>query len=577
MNKKNDLETLRHSASHVLAAAVLEMFPEAKLAIGPAIENGFYYDFDLPRTLIPEDLEILEGKMKEIIKKDYPFERAEMSTQEAAKDFEKAGQVYKVELINDLEKAGEQKLSVYKTGQLVDLCRGPHVESTGKIPADAFRLTKISGAYWRGDEKNKMFQRIYGLAFETKKELDEYLKILEEAEKRNHVKLGKELKIFSTHPEGPGFPFFHPNGMIIWNELLKYWREEHTKEGYQEINTPIILNKELWERSGHWDHYKENMYFTKIDDTDYAVKPMNCPGGILIYKTDQHSYRELPLKLGEIGLVHRHELSGTLNGLFRVRMFRQDDAHIYCMESQIKEEITKLVGLIDRIYATFGLTYRMELSTRPEKSTGNDEMWTNAENALKDALSEMKADYKINPGDGAFYGPKIDFHIKDAIGRTWQCGTIQLDFAMPERFELSYIGEDGREHRPVMLHRVIYGAVERFMGILIEHYAGAFPTWLSPVQIMIIPVGEKFKDYANNVETRFIASGVRAKIDDSDESLGKRIRAAKMQKIPYILVVGEKEASSNTVAVNARDNEKQATMTIEEFLEKIKKEIEEKK
>ena len=576
-NTPEKIEIIRHSAAHVLAAAVLEMFPEARLAIGPAIENGFYYDFDLPRTLIPEDLEILEGKMKEIIKKNYPFEKAEISTEEALKDFKKAGQDYKIELIKDLKEEGETKVYIYKSGSLVDLCHGPHLDSTGEINSDAFKLTKISGAYWKGDEHNKMLQRIYGIAFESKKELDEYLQMMEEAEKRNHVKLGRELKLFSTHAEGPGFPFFHPNGMIIWNALIDYWREEHAREGYQEISTPIILNKALWEKSGHWDHYKDNMYFTKIDDADYAVKPMNCPGGILVYKSDMHSYRELPLKLAEIGLVHRHELSGTLNGLFRVRMFRQDDAHIYCMESQIKDEITKLISLIDRMYKAFGLSYHMELSTRPENSTGTAEMWNNAEQALKDALEGIGADYKLNPGDGAFYGPKIDFHIKDAIGRTWQCGTIQLDFSMPERFELSYIGEDGKEHRPVMLHRVIYGAVERFMGILIEHFAGAFPVWLSPVQVMILPVSEKFKDYAASVGARFVEPGIRFEIDDSDESLGKRIREAKMQKIPYILVVGEKESSDDTVAVNARDNEKQETMKVEEFLEKVRKEIDEKK
>lgn len=580
MSKKstpNNLEILRHSASHVLAAAVLEMFPEARFGIGPAIENGFYYDFDLPRTLIPEDLPLLEEKMKAIIKANHPFERAEISAKEALDDFKKLGQDYKVELIKDLENEGEKKVSVYKTGVFVDLCTGPHLDSTGEIPADAMKLTKISGAYWKGDEKNKMLQRIYGVAFENQKELENYLKMLEEAEKRNHVKLGKQLKLFSIHPEGPGFPFFHPKGMIIWNELIKYWQEEHEKEGYQEINTPIILKKELWEKSGHWDHYKDSMYFTKIDAIDYAVKPMNCPGGILIYKSDLHSYKELPLKLAEIGLVHRHELSGTLNGLFRVRMFRQDDAHIYCTESQIGEEVMKLIKLIDRIYKTFGLSYHIELSTRPLKSTGTDKMWKTAEKALGDALDKMKIDYKLNPGDGAFYGPKIDFHIKDAIGRTWQCGTIQLDFSMPERFKLSYIGEDGKEHRPVMLHRVIYGAVERFMGILIEHYAGAFPVWLSPVQVMLIPVSEKFKKYAHSVETQFIASNIRIQIDDSDETLGKRIAEAEKQKIPYMVVVGEKEEKDNLVAIRTRGEKKQETMKIDEFIEKIRKEIDEKK
>ena len=584
MQKKsqNNLDILRHSTSHVMASAVLEMFPEAKFAIGPSIENGFYYDFDLPRTFIPEDLEILEEKMRAIIKANHPFERAEISFADALKDFKKANQPYKVELIKDLEKSQEtnkplNQLTIYKSGVFVDLCSGPHLESTGEIPADAFKLTKISGAYWRGDEKNKMLQRIYGVAFGSKNDLKEYLHMIEEAEKRNHVKLGKELRLFSTHIEGPGFPFFHPKGMIVWNELIKYWKEEHTKENYQEISTPIILNRTLWEKSGHWDHYKDNMYFTKIDETDYAVKPMNCPGGILVYKSDMHSYKELPLKLAEIGLVHRHELSGTLNGLFRVRMFRQDDAHIYCMENQIKDEIIKLTKMIERIYKTFGLSYHMELSTRPENSTGTDKIWEQAENALKDALNEMKVDYKLNPGDGAFYGPKIDFHIKDAIGRTWQCGTIQLDFSMPERFDLTYIGEDGKEHRPVMLHRVIYGAVERFMGILIEHYAGAFPLWLSPVQVAILPVSEKFEKYAKDVETQFIASGIRVELYNQSESLGKRIREAEKQKIPYMLVVGEKEEADNSVAVRSRGTKDQEVMKVENFVEKIIAEIKEKK
>lgn len=575
MKKENKLEIVRHSASHVLAAAVLEMFPEAKFGIGPAIENGFYYDFDLPRTLIPEDLAILEEKMKKIIEANYKFERADISIEEAKRDFKKAKQDYKLELINDLSKQNKT-VSIYKSGDFVDLCSGPHLDSTGEIPVDAWKLTKISGAYWKGDEKNKQLQRIYGVAFESKKELEEYLKMLEEAEKRNHVKLGRELELFSTHPEGPGFPFIHPKGMIVWNELLKYWKKEHDREAYQEIKTPIILNKALWEKSGHWDHYKDNMYFTKIDDTDYAVKPMNCPGGILIYKSNLHSYRELPLKLAEIGLVHRHELSGTLNGLFRVRTFHQDDAHIYCMKNQIKDEIVKLTKMIDRIYRNFGLTYHMELSTRPEKSTGSSKTWQQAEEALKKALEEMNIDYKLNPGDGAFYGPKIDFHIEDAIGRAWQCGTIQLDFSMPERFDLKYIGEDGKEHRPVMLHRVIYGAVERFMGILIEHFAGAFPTWLSPVQSVIIPISEKFKDYAQAIGAQFIESNIRYEINDSNESLGKRIREAEKQKVPYILVVGEKEEKDKLVAVRPRDG-KQEVMKLENFIEKILEEIDKKK
>ena len=579
MSKKQtekNLEIIRHSASHVLALAVLEMFPETKFAIGPAIENGFYYDFDLPRTLIPEDLIILEEKMRAIIKANYQFERAEISIDKALQDFEKLGQRYKIELIQDLAKNGNEKVSVYKSGPFVDLCSGPHLDSTGEIPADGFKLTKISGAYWRGDEKNKMLQRIYGVAFNDKKELKNYLSMLEEAEKRNHIKLGKELKLFSTHAEGPGFPFFHPKGMIVWNELINYWKEEHTKEAYQEISTPIILNRTLWEKSGHWEHYKENMYFTKIDEIDYAIKPMNCPGGILVYKSDLHSYKELPLKLAEIGLVHRHELSGTLNGLFRVRMFHQDDAHIYCMENQIKQEIKKLISLIDRMYKKFGLSYHLELSTRPKNSTGTDKMWETAENALKEALQEIKVDYKINPGDGAFYGPKIDFHIKDAIGRTWQCGTIQVDFAMPERFELSYIGEDGKEHRPVMLHRVIYGAMERFMGILIEHYAGAFPVWLSPIQAIILPVSEKFNSYAQKISSQLLENNIRAEISDESESLGKRIRRAEKQKIPYMLVVGEKEEKEKKITIRSRGEKEQKTIQADKFMEKIIVEIKER-
>ena len=579
MSKKQtekNLEIIRHSASHVLALAILEMFPETKFAIGPAIENGFYYDFDLPRTLIPEDLIILEEKMRAIIKANYQFERAEILIDKALQDFEKLGQRYKIELIQDLAKNGNEKVSVYKSGPFVDLCSGPHLDSTGEIPADGFKLTKISGAYWRGDEKNKMLQRIYGVAFNDKKELKNYLSMLEEAEKRNHIKLGKELKLFSTHAEGPGFPFFHPKGMIVWNELINYWKEEHTKEAYQEISTPIILNRTLWEKSGHWEHYKENMYFTKIDEIDYAIKPMNCPGGILVYKSDLHSYKELPLKLAEIGLVHRHELSGTLNGLFRVRMFHQDDAHIYCMENQIKQEIKKLINLIDRMYKKFGLSYHLELSTRPKNSTGTDKMWETAENALKEALQEIKVDYKINPEDGAFYGPKIDFHIKDAIGRTWQCGTIQVDFAMPERFELSYIGEDGKEHRPVMLHRVIYGAMERFMGILIEHYAGAFPVWLSPVQAIILPVSEKFNSYAQKIFSQLLENNIRVEISDESESLGKRIRRAEKQKIPYMLVVGEKEEKEKKITIRSHGEKEQKTIQVDKFMEKIIVEIKER-
>lgn len=582
MKKENKIEIIRHSVSHVLAIAVLEMFPEAKFGIGPAIENGFYYDFDLPRTLIPEDLKILEEKMRVIIKANYQFERAEISFVNALKDFKKANQPYKVELIKDLRKSQKtnkpiNSLTIYKSGPFVDLCSGPHIDSTGEIPADAFKLTKISGAYWRGDEKNKMLQRIYGVAFTTKKELKKYLLMIEEAEKRNHIRLGKELKLFSTHKEGPGFPFFHPNGMIVWNELINYWKEEHKKEFYQEISTPIILNRNLWEKSGHWEHYKENMYFTKIDEIDYAVKPMNCPGGILVYKSDLHSYKELPLKLAEIGLVHRHELSGTLNGLFRVRMFHQDDAHIYCTENQIKKEIKKLINLVDRIYKKFDLSYHIELSTRPKNSTGTDKMWETAENALKEALQEIKINYKINPEDGAFYGPKIDFHIKDALGRTWQCGTIQLDFSMPERFDLNYIGEDGKKHRPVMLHRVVYGAIERFMGILIEHYAGAFPVWLSPIQAIILPVSEKFNSYAQKLYSQLLENNIRVEINNEGESLGKRIHKASELKIPYMLIVGEEEKKKKKVTIRSLSDKEQETVSLENFLKKINWEIQERK
>jgi len=580
-NKKttpNDLDILRHSASHVMASAVLEMFPEAKFAIGPSIENGFYYDFELPRTLIPEDLEILEEKMRAIIKANHPFERAEISFADALKDFKKANQPYKVELIKDLEKSQEtnkplNQLTIYKSGVFVDLCSGPHLESTGEIPADAFKLTKISGAYWRGDEKNKMLQRIYGVAFGSKNDLKEYLHMIEEAEKRNHVKLGKELRLFSTHIEGPGFPFFHPKGMIVWNELIKYWKEEHTKENYQEISTPIILNRTLWEKSGHWDHYKDNMYFTKIDETDYAVKPMNCPGGILVYKSDMHSYKELPLKLAEIGLVHRHELSGTLNGLFRVRMFRQDDAHIYCMENQIKDEIIKLTKMIERIYKTFGLSYHMELSTRPENSTGTDKIWEQAENALKDALNEMKVDYKLNPGDGAFYGPKIDFHLKDSLERTWQCGTIQVDFSMPERFELEYADKNNEKKRPIMVHRAVYGSLERFIGILLEHTNGRLPLWLAPIQVRILNFTDRNKKYSEKILKQLEEEipTLRVDSDFASETIPSKVKDAEIMKIPYILVVGDKEEKSGKIAV--RNNGKIESIKVDKFVKMIKEEI----
>ncbi len=572
--KKEDLEMLRHSCSHVMAAAVKELWPDVKFAIGPAIEGGFYYDFDFGEEKVgEEDLARIEKKMKHIIKQNLKFERFEMDIDEALAGERKAGQIYKAELIEDLKKEGEKKVSFYRLGKFEDLCRGPHVESAGKVKAGAFKLTKLAGAYWRGDEKNKMLTRIYGLAFGTKEELDAHLAMLLEAGKRNHVKLGRELGIFSMHEEGPGFPFFHPRGMIIWQELMRYWKEEHDREGYLETKTPIILKRKLWEQSGHWDHYKENMYFTKIDEEDYAVKPMNCPGGILVYKSAMHSYRELPLKMAEIGLVHRHELSGVLNGLFRVRSFHQDDAHIYCEKKQIKEEVIKVANLIERVYKTFGLEYHVELSTRPEKSTGSDEMWETAEKALKEALGEMGRDYQLNPGDGAFYGPKIDFHVKDALGRTWQCGTIQLDFAMPEKFALAYTGKDGQEHAPVMLHRVVYGAVERFFGILIEHFAGAFPVWLSPVQVKVISVGSGHIDYCHELAAELSESGMRAEVDDANETVGNKIRKAAGEKIPYVLVIGDKEMESSELAVRDRGSDKVRNIGKKEFIEEARDKI----
>jgi len=568
------LDKIRHSTSHIMAYAVKELFEDVKFAIGPTIEEGFYYDFDLgDKTFSPEDLKKIEKKMEEIIKKKLEFTKTELPIKEALKRVK--DQPYKKELIEDLEKGGETMVSFYKVGEFEDLCRGPHVETTKEL--GIFKLMKIAGAYWRGDEKNKMLQRIYGTAFATKQELFDYLKLLEEAEKRDHKKLGKELELFSFHDEGPGFPFFKPKGMIIWNELLNFWREAHREAGYDEIKTPIMLSRKLWETSGHWENYRENMYESKIDDMEYAIKPMNCPGGMLMYGEDIHSYRDLPLRMGEIGLVHRHELSGVLSGLFRVRVFHQDDAHIYMRPDQIKDEILGVLKLVDKMYSAFGLTYSLELSTRPEKSIGSDEAWEMATNGLKEALDSTGKEYDINEGDGAFYGPKIDIKIKDAIGRTWQCGTIQLDMNMPERFNLNYIDSDGKEKRPVMIHRVIYGSMERFFGVLIEHYAGAFPIWLSPVQAVIIPVSEKFNEYGEEVKNILLENGIRVEFDNSDESLGKRIRNAEKQKTPYILVVGEKEVESKTVAVRKRSEGDLGSQDLTKFIEGIKKEITEKK
>ncbi|ENK1244832.1 threonine--tRNA ligase [Clostridium sp. FAM 1755] len=563
---------LRHTGSHMLAQAVKRLYPEVKLAIGPAIDNGFYYDFEADFTFTPEMLEKIEAEIKKIIKEDHKLERFELPREEAIKLMKEKNEDYKVELIEDLPEG--EVISFYKQGDFTDLCAGPHVPSTGKVKA--IKLLSLAGAYWRGNENNKMLQRIYGTAFPKKSELDEYLNMLEEAKKRDHRKLGKELDLFSIHEEGPGFPFFHPKGMIIRNILENFWREEHTKAGYQEIRTPLILNEELWHQSGHWDHYKENMYFTNIDDSDYAIKPMNCPGGILVYKNSMHSYRDLPLRLSELGIVHRHELSGALHGLMRVRCFTQDDAHLYMTKEQIKEEIVGIIKLIDKFYKLFGFEYFVELSTRPEDSMGSDEDWEIATNGLREALDSIGKEYRVNEGDGAFYGPKIDFHLKDCIGRTWQCGTIQLDFQMPERFDLSYIGPDGEKHRPVMVHRTIYGSVERFIGILIEQYAGAFPTWLAPVQVKLMNITDSQYDYLKKVEETLKENNIRAEIDTRNEKIGYKIREAQLQKVPYMLILGDKEVEAGKVAVRSRKDGDLGAISLEEFIEKINNEIKNK-
>ena len=559
-----------HTASHILAQAVKRLYPDVKLTIGPAIDNGFYYDFDSEITFTPEILEKLEEEMKKIVKEDLEIKRFTLSREEAIKLMKERKEDYKVELIEELPEGEE--ISFYEQGEFVDLCAGPHLLSTGKVKA--IKLQTVSGAYWRGDEKNKMLQRIYGIAFPKKSVLDEYLEMLEEAKKRDHRKLGKELDLFMLAEEGPGFPFFLPKGMILRNVLEDFWRKKHMENGYQEIKTPIMLNEDLWHRSGHWDHYKDNMYTTKIDDVDFALKPMNCPGGMLVYKRKIHSYRDLPERVGELGLVHRHELSGTLHGLMRVRCFTQDDAHIFCLPEQVEDEIIRLMKLIDSIYKMFGFTYTMELSTRPEDSMGSDEQWDAAINGLKNALEVQGLEYSINEGDGAFYGPKIDFHLKDSIGRTWQCGTIQLDFQMPEKFDLVYIGADGEKHRPVMLHRVIFGSIERFIGILIEHYAGAFPTWLAPVQVKVLSIAEPHIEYAKKLEEEFKKNGIRVEIDDRPEKIGYKIREAQLQKVPYMVVVGDKEVEAGTVGVRSRKDGDIGQMKIEDSINKLKIEIE---
>ena len=562
-----------HTTSHIMAQAIKRLYPEIKLAIGPSIDNGFYYDFDTEKPFSEEDLIKIEDEMKKIIKEDLPLERFELPRKEAIKFMEEKGEPYKVELINDLPE--DAIISFYKQGEFTDLCAGPHVAKTGNIKA--VKLLTSSGAYWRGNEKNKMLQRIYGISYPKASQLEEYLNMLEEAKKRDHKKLGKELELFMITGEGPGFPFFLPKGMVLRNVLEDYWRKIHTLNGYQEVKTPVMLNEELWHRSGHWDHYKDNMYTTKIDEQDFALKPMNCPGGMLVYKSKMHSYKDLPIRMGELGLVHRHEKSGQLNGLFRVRCFTQDDAHIFCLPEQIESEIIDLMHLINQVYSLFGFTYTVELSTRPEDSMGSDEDWTTAENALRKALEHENMEYVVNEGDGAFYGPKIDFHIKDSLGRDWQCGTIQLDFQMPERFDLNYIGQDGEKHRPVMLHRVVFGSIERFIGVLIEHYVGAFPTWLAPVQVKILTISDKQKEYADELVKQFMKEGIRAELDDREEKIGYKIREAQLQKIPYMLIIGEKEVEANAVGVRARKEGDIGQMPVKEFISKIKEEIEEKK
>ena len=564
--------TLRHTASHILAQAVKRLWPEAKLAIGPAIDKGFYYDIDMEHTLTPEDLGKIEKEMSRIVKENLPITKSVMSRQEAIEFFKSKNEDYKVELIEDLPE--DAVISCYAQGDFIDLCAGPHVASTGKVKA--FKLQSIAGAYWRGDEKNKMLQRIYGTAFEKKEELDAYLHLLEEAAKRDHRKLGKELGLFVIKEEGPGFPFFLPKGMALRNELENFWREVHHEFDYEEIRTPIILNKQLWETSGHWFHYRENMYTTIIDDEEYAIKPMNCPGGILVYQNEMHSYRDFPLRYAELGLVHRHELSGALHGLFRVRAFTQDDAHVFMLPDQMQSELMKVIELFDRIYSQFGLKYHVELSTKPDNAMGDDAIWEAATEALRNAIEAKGIPYVINPGDGAFYGPKLDYHIEDSLGRTWQCGTIQLDMNLPERFQIDYVGEDGQKHRPIMIHRACFGSMERFIGILTEHYAGAFPTWMAPVQVKILPISEKHVEYAKALAKQMHRDYVRVEVDDRSEKIGYKIRQAQMAKVPYMLVVGDKEVEEGTVNVRKHGGDELGSVPFEEFFNAIKIEIKER-
>ena len=560
-----------HSTAHLMAYAIKRLFPATKFAIGPSIENGFYYDIDLDQQLSPDDLETIEKEMKAIVKEGPVFEKEVVSKEKAEAIFK--DEPYKIELIEDLP--ADEQISIYRLGDFVDLCRGPHLENVKDIKA--VKLTSIAGAYWRGDEKNKMLQRIYGISFTKKKELDEYLERMEEAKRRDHRKIGRELDLFSFREEGPGFPFFHPKGMIVRNELETFWRDLQIERGYGEIKTPIILNEALWHRSGHWDHYRDNMYFTKIDGEDYAIKPMNCPGSILVYEQSMHSYRDFPIKLMEFGQVHRHELSGALHGLFRVRTFTQDDAHVFMLPSQIQEEVIKLIDLADELYNTFGFEYTVELSTRPEDSMGTDEQWDMAIDALRKALDSKQMEYEINEGDGAFYGPKIDFHLRDAIGRTWQCGTIQLDFQMPQSFELTYVDENGEKQQPVMSHRALMGSMERFFGILVEHFAGKFPLWLAPVQVKVLPISEKFHGYAEKITNELKAKGIRAEFDERNEKIGKKIRDAQMERINYMVIVGEKEESDDVISVRSRDGEERSALKLDDFVAELKEEIASKK
>ncbi len=566
--------TYWHTCSHVLAQAMKRLHPEVKLAIGPAIENGFYYDFDTPEPFSEKQLEELEAEMRKICKEKLKLERFELPRAEALQLMEEKGEPYKVELINDLPE--DAHISFYRQGEFTDLCAGPHLDSTGRIKGNAIKLTACNAAYWRGDSSRQTLQRIYGVAFPKKEELDEYLAKLEEAKRRDHRKLGKELGLFMMAEEGPGFPFFLPKGMVLKNTLLDYWRQCHKRYGYVEIATPIILNQELWHRSGHWDHYKNNMYTTVIDGEDYAVKPMNCPGGMLVYKNEPHSYRDLPLRMAELGLVHRHEMSGALHGLFRVRCFTQDDAHIFMTRDQMKDEIKNVVKLFDEIYSTFGLTYQIELSTMPEDHMGEEEVWHFAEDTLQAAITEMGKDFVINAGDGAFYGPKLDFHLADSLGRTWQCGTIQLDFQMPERFELEYVGEDGEKHRPVMIHRALLGSIERFIGVITEHFAGAFPTWLSPVQVKVLPVTDRAAEYADQVADKLDAMGYRVEVDHRNEKIGKKIREAQLEKVPYMLVVGDRDMENGTVSPRHRAEGDMGAMSFDAFAALLKEDVDTK-